>query len=523
MADVSELNNNRTMAIWGFASQGNRWMLFAPAVVSGAVLLGVLPLVHFSLQRGGTFGYDAYIFRVLMFTLSQAGLSTLLSVGMAIPVARAMVRQRFYGQNFLRIVFAVPLVLPVIVALLGITALYGNNGLWGGHIPLYGFWGIVFAHVFFNLPLSVRLLSDRLEATTPEQHRLAAQLNFDDRAVWRLVDWPTLRPTLTRVAALVFMLCAASFVIVLTLGGASATTLEVAIYHSLRLDFDVSRALSLSSLQIILSGILVWLAGRFLWQAPLLGQLQTQNRRFDGNSLLAKSVDAAALTIATLIVLPPLIAVALAGVLHVNFTTQLLYALLSSFALGAAAALLAVVVAWPLAQLQAAGGKLGKFALLCGIAGFMVPPAVMATGWFLAFRFLDGGVGLAATLIVCLNALMALPFMLTGLAPAAARSNLLHDKLCASLGIVGWARLALIDLPSMKPVLFQALLMGFVLSLGDLSAVTLLGSHGLVTMPGLIAQQMGNYRSADAGGSALMLAAICLALTALAHRLGKQG
>jgi thiamine transport system permease protein len=64
-------------------------------------------------------------------------------------------------------------------------------------------------------------------------------------------------------------------------------------------------------------------------------------------------------------------------------------------------------------------------------------------------------------------------------------------------------------------------LMAFVLSLGDLTAVTLLGSQGLITLPALIHQQMGNYRGNAAGGTALVLAGFCYGLTILAQRLGK--
>ena len=52
-----------------------------------------------------------------------------------------------------------------------------------------------------------------------------------------------MRAALPGVAGLIFMLCMTSFTIVLTLGGGpAATTLEVAIYQSLRFDFDPARS-----------------------------------------------------------------------------------------------------------------------------------------------------------------------------------------------------------------------------------------------------------------------------------------
>ena len=231
-------------------------------------------------------------------------------------------------------------------------------------------------------------------------------------------------------------------------------------------------------------------------------------------------LDVTALGLAALVVLPPLVAVVLAGVTQVHLTRLVVQAFATSVALGIASSAIVLALAWPLAQLQYRGGKTGLIAQFCGIAGLIVPPAVMATGWFLAVRTMGGSPWLAAFLVTCLNAMMALPFILTTLAPAVMRIHALHDKLCLSFGIEGWERFRNFDFPVLRPVLGQVLLMGFVLSLGDLTAITLLGSGGLVTLPSLVAQQMGNYRSAEAGGTALLLAVLCFSLTVWAHRLG---
>jgi thiamine transport system permease protein len=97
--------------------------------------------------------------------------------------------------------------------------------------------------------------------------------------------------------------------------------------------------------------------------------------------------------------------------------------------------------------------------------------------------------------------------------------NAQHERLCAQLGLSGWNKFRVIEFPIMRKSLQQAGLLAFILSLGDLTAVTLLGSQGLVTLPALIHQQMGNYRSHEAAGSALVLAGLCYGLTLLTRRL----
>ena len=198
---------------------------------------------------GAAGAFDGYMLRIARFTLWQAALSTLLSIVPAILVARAFSRHpAFLGRGLLLRLFAVPLGLPAIVAALGMLALYGRAGfaadladaLGGGRWPdIYGLSGILVAHVFFNLPLATRLVLESLEAVPADQWRLASQLGMGARASFRLVEWPAIRSALPGVAALVFMLCVTSFTLVLTLGGGpAATTLEVAIYQSLRFDFE---------------------------------------------------------------------------------------------------------------------------------------------------------------------------------------------------------------------------------------------------------------------------------------------
>jgi thiamine transport system permease protein len=494
--------------------------LVAPLLILLAIALGLIPLIAFALDRGGAVWPDTYVWRVTRFTLLQAGLSALLSVIPAILVARALARRQFAGRGLLLSLFAVPQSLPVIVAIFGLTALYGTAGIFGGWFSLYGLSGIVLAHVFFNLPLATRLFVEALAAIPPENHRLAAQLGFSDRATFSNVDWPALKPALPRVAALIFLLCAGSFIVVLLFGGPVATTLEVAIYQSLRMDFDVTRALTLSLVQILLSITMVLAAAQILVTPATQAALRLDGRRFDGRGLGAQLIDTVAIVGATLLVFPVFAAIVTQGLMHINFDASLFQALATSITLATLSCFIAMPLAWGMGKAQGAMPRFRIALIALGLAGFIVPPAVIATGWFLAFRNVNS-LAVAIILIASLNALMALPFLLTVLAPAQERNASQHDKLCQQLNLSGWNRLRLIDIPALRGPLSQATLMAFVLSMGDLTAVTLLGSQGLLTLPSLVQQQMGHYQSTAAGGTALVLALLCLILSMIAQRLSR--
>ena len=221
---------------------------------------------------------NPYYRGVIQFTLWQAALSTLLSIGFALPVARALARRgEFPGRALLLRLFMLPIVMPTLVAILGVLAVYGRAG-WisegiaaaGGtwRLNIYGLAGILIGHVFFNLPLAVRLLLPVWEGIPEEYWRLAGQLGMRSREVLRMIEWPLVSRAIPGTAGVIFMLCFTSFPVVLLLGGGpAATTMEVAIFQSVRFDFDLERAAVLALLQIGICGLLV--SAGFMLMPPL--------------------------------------------------------------------------------------------------------------------------------------------------------------------------------------------------------------------------------------------------------------
>ena len=495
-------------------------LAIALGFILGAVALGFLPLLWLGMEQGA-FRLDDYLPRVVEFTLRQAFLSTVLSVLIALPVARAFARRQFLGREFLLKVFSVPLAIPAIVAILGIIGVYGSNGVLGGIFPINGLTGILFAHVFFNMPLAVRLILTRLEAVPAENFRLAAQLGFTDGQVFRFIEWPQLSSAITGIASLIFLLCTASFAVVLILGGGpQATTLEVAIYQSLRLDFDPARASILALAQLATCGVLMLIAGQFAREVQVFPSTLARNKRWDGRSRTSQGMDIAAIIIGSLIVLPPVLSVILSGIDKIQLGAILLRATLTSLFIGVAAACVSLALGWVLAETAARRpGKILKSTItLACLASLIMPPAVLATGWFVSLSPITDMRRYAMLLVIALNALMALPFIWSPLYPAIVESIQRHDRLCASLGLRGFARLKLIELPSLRKPLALAFLMAVIVSLGDLSAITLFGSDNLVTLPALIFRQMGHYRMNDAAGTALVLAGFCFVLITLAQQ-----
>lgn len=214
------------------------------------------------------------------------------------------------------------LVLPVLVALFGILTVYGRQGWlaalfsWLGvdyRFSPYGLQGILLAHIFFNMPLATRLLLQSLESIAVEQRQLAAQLGMNGWQHLRWVEWPYLRRQILPTAALIFMLCFASFATVLSLGGGpQATTIELAIYQALSYDYDLGRAALLALIQLGCCLGLVVLSLR-LNTVLAVGNTHDQLWRSQQDSYWSRISDTLLIGTALLLMVPPLLAVVIDG------------------------------------------------------------------------------------------------------------------------------------------------------------------------------------------------------------------
>lgn len=480
---------------------------------------------------------DPVVLSVLRFTLLQAVLSVLLSLAFAIPVALALARRSaFPGRVWIVRLMALPMGLPVLIGAIGLVGIWGRNGLLNDvlaaagaeRFSIYGLAGILIAHVFFNMPLAVRLLLSGLERITPEYWLISANLGMGPLSIFRFVEWPVLRRLLPGIAGLIFMLCATSFTLVLMLGGGpGATTLEVAIYQALRFDFDPPRAVALALMQIAVTVLILSAMAAFpAAEASGIGQGRAR-KRFDGQGTAAWITDVLLIGFAGLFLALPLGQVVIAGLRsdlgRIVADPAVWRAAGTSLVIAGGCGLITVLAAFAIIRAREAAGEVRSFvfaargfsALLGGLSALvlLVPAMVIATGWFILLRGLGSSGSFAPTIVAGINVMMALPFVMRVVEPASVTHRHRTARLAASLGISGLAAFRRVDWPILRRPLMTGFSFAAALSLGDLGAVALFGSENLTTLPWLIYQRLGNYRSHDADGLALMLGLVCLGLT----------
>jgi len=504
--------------------------LTARGAAALVVALSVVPLLAVAWRAGGLPRPGAADLAALRFTLVQAALSAAFSVALAIPVARALARRRFPGRGLMITLLGAPFLLPVIVAVLGLLAIFGragllNQGLAALGLPtlsIYGLGGVVLAHVFLNLPLATRLILQGWLSIPSERFRLAASLGMGPREVGRFLERPMLAAVLPGAALAIFLVCLTSFAVALTLGGGPAsTTLEVAIYQAFRFEFDLGRAASLALLQAGLCVAAVALAGR---AASLRGHgagLDRAGPLPPGGGAGRAALDWAFIAGAAGFLILPLGAILVSGLPGLSMMpTSVWQAAGRSIVMALGSTALALALALPLglaAARRREGGIWDGIAML----PLAISPMVVGTGLFLLTRGLAPPAVLALPVTVLVNAAMALPFAFRALLPAARAVEADFGRLSDSLGMAGLSRLRLVTLPRLRRPLGFSAGIAAAFAMGDLGVIALFGDADRATLPLQLYRLMGAYQMQAAAGAAVLLMVLALGLFWIFDRGGR--
>jgi thiamine/thiamine pyrophosphate ABC transporter, permease protein len=483
---------------------------------------------------------DSYLHHVIAFSFGQALLSALLSLFFGVLLARAFYYVEFVGKAFLLKIMSLTFVLPVLVAIFGLIGIYGASGwiaqilhffdrTWTGSI--YGLSGILIAHLFFNIPLATKLFLQSLESIPYEQHQLAAQLNIRGWRFVRLVEWYALRRQMLPTFSLIFMLCFTSFTVVLTLGGGPQyTTLETAIYQAILFEFDLPKAAVFALLQFVFCLLLFTFSS--LFNNASQTTLSSPYRWLSPSKSAVKFFHVFLLGVFVCFMLSPLLNILFSALTSGKWLTawhnpQLWKALTYSLTIAPASALLALLMAVALLLLSRRLQwlyyvKTAQFILNAGMVILAIPILVLAMGLFLLLHDVNfTNVHLFAIVVTC-NALSAMPFVLRILTEPFNNNMLYYERLCNSLGIVGWQRFRLIEWHALRTPINYALALAFALSLGDFTAIALFGNQEFTSLPHLLYQQLGSYRHQEAAVTAGILLLLCGAIFALIENQKEQ-
>jgi thiamine transport system permease protein len=451
----------------------------------------------------------------------QAALSSGLSILMAIPVARALARRRFAGRGALITLMGAPFLLPAIVAVLGLLAVFGRSGIVNDaaaqlglpKMSIYGLHGVVLAHVFLNMPLAVRMILQGWQAIPAERFRLAASLGFGPAEVARQLERPMLRSVVPGAALVIFVICLTSFAVALTLGGGpKATTVELAIYQAVRFDFDLGRAAVLALIQFGICAVAAGLAWGVVRPAGFGAGLDRETG-LAAPSGWRRIMDAGVICSAAFFLLVPLAAVILNGLPGLfELPPTVVWASLRSISVAVVSACVTVPMALAMAVAVATRARGATMIEAAAVVPLAASGLVLGTGLFLIVQPFVSPTSVALPVTIAVNTAMSLPYVYRLLLPEARALVADYGRLADSLGLHGFARWRWLILPRLaRPLGFGAGIAA-ALSMGDLGVIALFAGEAQVTLPLMVQQLMGSYRMEAAAGAALLLVSLSFAL-----------
>lgn len=147
---------------------------------------------------------------VLFFSFLQAALSTVLSVGLALPLAYFFNRFSFPGKRFFMASSVLLCLLPTKLIVFSIAHFWACSG----------FIGIVLAHLMLNIPLALFIMLLAYQKLDKTQLWVARNLGATAWQSFVHVELPFLSGTIVSLCALLFLLHISSFSIPMALGTA---------------------------------------------------------------------------------------------------------------------------------------------------------------------------------------------------------------------------------------------------------------------------------------------------------------
>ncbi len=194
--------------------------------------------------------------------LSMRTCAMALGIDLILGVPAALVLSRSWrGVRAARILVALPLSLPPVVAGIALLAAFGRRSTLGALLSGVGLdiafttTAVVIAQVFVSLPFLIVTLESALRAREPGLEEMASSLGASPSRVFWQITLPTVLPGLGRGTALALARCLGEFGATLTFAGSMqgvTRTMPLQIYLARESDADLALALGVVLLAVAL-------------------------------------------------------------------------------------------------------------------------------------------------------------------------------------------------------------------------------------------------------------------------------
>ncbi len=488
----------------------------------------------------------------LGFTLYQAALSMGLTLVIGLPAAYLFARYEFRGKVFLRVLTAVPFMLPTVVVAAGFNALFGARGwlnlMLMNHLGLdtpplrfmHTLGAILLAHVFYNTTIVIRIVGDALSRLDPRLNEAARLLGANRRRELRHITLPLLRPSVLAAALLVFLFDFSSFGVILLLGGAEFATLEVEIYVQTLSMLNLPVAALLSVIQLLFTLAFSTLYSKISSRAKVNNaprekrRLPRRAKTFSERFFLYTLI-----SLLLMLFVLPMLALPLRSVsrleanrgqrgetalgltadyyqeLFVNrrgsrFYVPPIEAARNSLAYAGITVALSLLIGFPVAVSLAKPTRLDRLLDPLLMLPLGASAVTLGLGFIIAFNRPPFDWIASPLLVPLAHTTIALPFVIRALQPALASIPPRYREAASVLGASPLRVWKEVDFPIISRAVLTAAIFAFTVSLGEFGATSLLARPSYPTIPTAIYRFLSqpggmNYGQAMAMATILML------------------
>ena len=251
------------------------WFLLIPGLL--AVIFLVLPVLGLVAQAPwGSFGTllsDPITRDALRISALSSLCATAICIVLGTPLAWLLARNALPGTRFIRALVVVPLLLPPVVAGVGLLTAFGRRGFAGSFLyEQFGIQfpfttaGVIIAETFVAMPFLIITVEAGFRGLNKEFEEVAATLGASPWQTFRHVTLPLVAPALLSGIVLAWARAVGEFGATIGFAGnfpGVTQTMPLAIYSELEVDRSLATGLSVILLAVCLV-ILVLLRRTYL-------------------------------------------------------------------------------------------------------------------------------------------------------------------------------------------------------------------------------------------------------------------
>lgn len=241
-----------------------------PVVLSTLLILFLLLPTFVILLQGVSGGFlpalmDPVVLDALRVSVVTTGITLILTVLFGTPIAYLLARFRFPGRTILDALLDLPIVLPPVVAGVGLLLTFGRQGLLGPLLTLGGIQiafsatAVVLAQLFTSAPFYIRASKGGFLSIDPDIEHAARVDGAGSWQVFRFITWPLAFPFLLEGMVLAWSRALGEFGATILFAGSlqgKTRTITLSIYAAL--ESDLKPALVLSAVMVVVAFLLLW-------------------------------------------------------------------------------------------------------------------------------------------------------------------------------------------------------------------------------------------------------------------------